>query len=289
MSDFLFLLGFSAIPLMTALAYAVLTPVMGAALCLRGEILLGIVLPPFGSAVIGLCVFAGLSTENRLLLGVIVAASLFAFLSAPVFRDAHDNGANRKKEMALAAVFVLGQTVTYLAMHFSSNVHADLSHLLSGEILAVGPVQFWTALALNAAFLGLCYRFRGLFYEYCLDETGLRIRHRGFRRIETGYRIGASVVITSALVCVGPLLTTAWLILPPLFAMRPASGIEPFFLIGIAIGLAATLIGFLCALALDFPPVYIISAAHFLLGAGILALAKTKAGGGLSTRFRKRN
>jgi len=285
MSDFLFLLGFSAIPLMTALAYAALTPAMGAALYLRGEILLGIVLPPFGSAVIGLCVLGGLSAENRLLMGLIVAASLFAFLSAPVFRNAHDNGSDRKKEIALAAVFVLGQTVTYLAMHFSTNVHADLSHLLSGEILAVGPVELWTALAMNAALLGLCYRFRGLLYEYCLDETGLRIRHRSHRRIETGYRIGASVVITSALVCFGPLLTTAWLILPPLFAMRAASGIEPFFLIGVAIGIAATLIGFICALALDFPPVYIISAAHFLLGAGILALAKIKAGGGLATRF----
>ena len=186
MSDFLFLLGFSAIPLMTALAYAALTPAMGAALYLRGEILLGIVLPPFGSAVIGLCVLGGLSAENRLLMGLIVAASLFAFLSAPVFRNAHDNGSDRKKEIALAAVFVLGQTVTYLAMHFSTNVHADLSHLLSGEILAVGPVELWTALAMNAALLGLCYRFRGFLYEYCLDETGLRIRHRSHRRIETG-------------------------------------------------------------------------------------------------------
>lgn len=285
MSDFLFLLGFSAIPLMTALAYAAMTPAMGAALYLRGEILLGIVLPPFGSAVIGLCLLGGLSAENRLLLSVIVAASLFAFLSAPVFRNAQANGSDRKKEMALAAVFVLGQTVTYLSMHFSTHVHADLSHLLSGEILAVGPVQFWTALAMNAALLGLCYRFRGVVFEYCLDETGLRLRHRSHRRIETGYRIGASVVITSALVCVGPLLTTAWLILPPLFAMGAASGVEPFFLMGIAIGIAATLIGFVCALALDFPPVYIISAAHFLLGAGILALAKTKAGGSLLTRF----
>jgi ABC-type Mn2+/Zn2+ transport system permease subunit len=259
---------------MTALSYAALTPALGATLHLRGEIMLGIVLPPFGSAVIGLCALGGISIENRLLLYSIVAASLFAFLNAPVFSSMRTIGPSRKKEMVLAAVFVLGQTVTYLSMHLSPNVRIELSHVLNGEILAVGPVEFWTALALNTVLMGIYYRHRGILYAFCLDETGLRIQGRRFRWIETTYRISVSVVITSSVVHVGPLLTTAWLILPALFAERAASGIERFFMIGIAIGICATLIGFFGALTIDFPPAHMISASLFLLGVGLAWIAR---------------
>jgi zinc transport system permease protein len=274
MNDFLFLLGFSAIPLMTALSYAALTPALGATLHLRGEIMLGIVLPPFGSAVIGLCALCGVSIENRLLLYSIVAASLFTLLSAPVFSIARTVALSRKKEMVLAAVFVLGQTITYLCMHLSPNVRIDLSHLLNGEILALGPMEFGTALAMNALLMSIFYRYRGVLFAFCLDETGLRIQARGFRWIETTYRISASVVITASIVHVGPLLTTAWLVLPALFAEWAAWSIEHFFMIGLSIGICATLIGFIGALIIDFPPVHIISACIFILGLGLALIAK---------------
>jgi ABC-type Mn2+/Zn2+ transport system permease subunit len=274
MSDFLFLFGFAAIPLLTALAYAAITPVLGAALHLRGEIFLGIVLPPFGSAVIGLSVLGGVSTDSRLLLSCMVAASLLALLSSPMFGAKQANGTARDKETVLAAVFVLGQTVTYLTMHLSPRVHANLSHLLSGEILAAGPAECGAALAMTVVLTGFCFRFRGLIYAYCLDETGLKIRERRFWRIEATYRIVASVVVTAALVHVGPLLTTAWLVLPPLFAERTASGIEGFFRVGILMAIGATLLGFIAALAIDFPPVHAVSATLFLLGAGVLMIAK---------------
>jgi len=273
MSNFLYLLGFAAIPLITALAYAAITPAMGAALHLRGESLLGIVLPPFGSAVIGLSVFMGVSPESRLLLSGIVAASQLALLSSPLLDAKRVSAPARSKETVLAAVFVMGQTVTYLSMHLSPRVHANLSHLLSGEILAAGPVACWTALAMSAVLMGLCFRLRGLLFGYFLDETGLKIRVRRFWLIEAAYRIGASVVITAALVHVGPLLTTAWLVLPPLFAERTASGIEGFFLTGIIIGVGATLLGFIAALALDFPPVHAVSATLFLFGAPLTVVA----------------
>jgi ABC-type Mn2+/Zn2+ transport system permease subunit len=175
MNDLLFLLGFSAFPLMTALSYAALTPALGATLHLRGEIMLGIVLPPFGSAVIGLCALGGISAENRFLLHSIVALSLFTLLSAPVFSGLRYSGPSRKKETVLAAVFVLGQTLTYFCMHLSPDVRMDLSHLLSGEILAVGPMEFWTALTLNTVLMGIYFQYRGVLFAFCLDETGMRI------------------------------------------------------------------------------------------------------------------
>ena len=270
MNDFFSLLGFTAIPLTTALAYAMITPALGAALHLRREILLGIVLPPFGSAVIGLSVLMGVSPESRFLLSAIVAASLLALLSSPIFSWRGANGPISNKETLLAAVFVLGQTITYLCMHLSPRVHANLSYLLSGEILAAGPTECWTAWTMNALLIMICFRFRGLFYCYCLDETGLKIREPKFWGIEAVYRIIASVVITAALVHVGQLLTTAWLVLPPLFAERTARGIERFFLVGIIIGISATFFGFIGALAIDFPPVHAITATLFFTGTGLI-------------------
>jgi len=274
MNDFLYVFGFAAVPLTTALAYAAITPALGAALHLRREIFLGIVLPPFGSAVIGLSVLGGISPESRLLLFGIVAASLLALLSSPLFSARWGDGPARNKETLLAAVFVLGQTATYLAMHLSPRVHANLSHLLSGEILAAGATECWTALMMNAILMGLCFRFRGLLYAYCLDETGLKIRERRFGWIEVAYRIIAAVTITAALVHVGPLLTTAYLVLPPLFAERTTSGVERFFLLSIIIGVGATLFGFIGALAADYPPVHAISAILFLFGSALAVITR---------------
>lgn len=273
MNDLLFLLGFSLFPLLTASIYAVAAPGLGAALYLRDEMLLGIVLPPFGAAVIGLSVIRSVSPENRLLLQCIVAVALFIALNLPVFQGGTETGSGRRKEMVLAALFVAGQTVTYLAMHLSPAVNANLSYLLSGEILSAGAAELWTSLAISGLLGGAFLRYRGLFYAYCLDESGLKIGNRGFRRIEIAYRMAASIIITAALVCVGPLLTTAWLILPALFAERATSNIERFFAVSVALGVTGTIAGFVSALVIDYPPAYVIATVIFWMGI-VLAAAR---------------
>jgi hypothetical protein len=44
-------------------------------------------------------------------------------------------------------------------------------------------------------------------------------------------------------------------------------------MIGLSIGICATLIGFIGALIIDFPPVHIISACIFILGFGLALIA----------------
>jgi zinc/manganese transport system permease protein len=266
MSELTFMLSFYMIPLLTALVYAVIVPPLGAALYLRNEILLGIVLPPFGSAMIGLAVILGIPVENRPLLYSIVAGSLFLLLTVLPLGYASTGNTSGKKEMVLAAVFVFGQTFTYLFMHISPHVHANLSYLLSGEILATGSMEFWTALFWNALLLCISWLYRGVIYSYCLDEEGLRILEPRFKHIEIAYRSISAVVITSALVCIGPLLTTILLVLPPLLGEKSASGIGFFFIMAVGIGVLGTLAGFIVSIVIDFPPVYMISSVLFATG-----------------------
>jgi hypothetical protein len=159
----------------------------------------------------------------------------------------------------LAALFVSAQTAAYLAMHLSPRVSAGLSNLLEGQILSMGSREFGVVLAVNAGILFVVRRFRGLFYAYLLDETGLRVREIGFRSAEIGYRAAVSLAITAAVVGAGPLFATALLVLPPLFAEKPALGMGAFFALAAGIGFSGTLVGFLGALVLDLPPVYIVS------------------------------
>ncbi len=270
-------------PLLTAMAYAATVPVVGGAVFLRNEILLGIVLPAFGAAVLALAALTGVPPGHRLAVHGIVAAALFLLLSIPALRSDSDNTGHLRRELMLAGVFVGSQTVDYLLMHLSPRVHAGLSNRLHGEMLASGWTTFAVALGVNLAVLFAAGRWRGFFYGHLLDETLLRVGGGRHRIVAAGYRALVAVTVTSAVVTLGPLPATALLVFPAMFGRNVVSGMDGFFLATIGIGLLGTLGGFLGSIVWDLPPAYGVSAA--LPAAGWLAARGKFLAGALLTKF----
>jgi ABC-type Mn2+/Zn2+ transport system permease subunit len=254
MHDFGSLLLFSALPLATALLFALALPPLGAALHLRNESLLGIALPPAGSALLALATAFGWSGEGGVASFAIIAAGL-AILAALLPPGSGPRRANpRVRSLVLAAVFCAGNASLLLVLALSPLAQARLFHAMNGEMLAVGsPALVATVLAALFTLL-LFLRYRGFVFAYLLDEETLRVRTARHRLTGVVFMAAAVAAITGAVLLIGPILCAGLLILPPLLAERRARGLARYLVASAAIGAGGTFLGFVGALLLDWPP-----------------------------------
>ncbi len=254
MSEYFFTLSFVLIPLYTAVTFAFVAPPLGGTLSLRNEILLGIALPPVGSAVIACAMLAGVPPDATILLYILAAAVLFLIMILLPLNVGKERISMRRRELILAALFCIGNTLTILFMALSPNVEAHFKNLLQGELLAVTKLDLIITVLGAAALLVAGFRFRGVLYAYALDEEALKIKEKSYTTITVLYRAAATLIITGGIVLIGPLLTTALLIVPPFFIEQRSRGLEHFMISSVILGVTGTIAGFLLAVATDYPP-----------------------------------
>ena len=256
MHDFLAVLPFAAVPLLAALLFAVVLPPLGAGLHLRNESLLGIALPPAGTALLALAAaLHGNHGQGQGLVDFLIVAGGLASVLWLLPPGAGPRKTNlRTRSLMLAALFSVSNAVLLLVLALSTHARAELMHSLNGEMLAVttGAVAA-TAVGVLAACL-LFARFRGHVLAYLLDEETYRIRFGGARVMALVFPAAAVLAVTAAVLLEGPILATGLLVLPPLLAERRARGLTSYLLSSMGIGLAGVLCGFLAALAADLPP-----------------------------------
>jgi ABC-type Mn2+/Zn2+ transport system permease subunit len=268
MADLLAALSFSAVPLSVALVFALVAPPLGATLYLRHEVLLGIALPPAGSAVIALAVASGMDEENRLGIFMVTVTALFLLALALPLSAGLRRLALRRREIVLAAVLCLGNAVTLAVMALSPRAEGHLRHLLAGEIMAAGSGELWAVAGGAAALLALAWRFRGVLVALSLDEEHFRLGGRGYQASRLAYRFAATAVVTASLMLAGPVLTAALLVLPALFAEGRVTGMERFLAATSLLGVLGAAAGFVGGIAADLPPAP--AAALGIAGVGII-------------------
>ena len=254
MSELLAALSFSIVPMLAALVFALVVPCVGTVLALRNEMLLGIALPPVASAAMAAALLAGLPPQSPLLLYAVAAIVLFAVMAWLPSDTEGGSSTARRRELVLAALFCIGSTLTVLFMALSPSAEGHFRHMLQGEVLAVSLLELAIAAALALALLTAAVRMRGVLFAFSLDEEGLRIRQKSYRTIAVVYRLGTVLVVTGGVVLVGPLLTTALLVLPAFFTERASRGLSRFVGAAVLVGFCGTLAGFVVAIALDLPP-----------------------------------
>jgi ABC-type Mn2+/Zn2+ transport system permease subunit len=275
MSDFLTVLLFSWIPFAGALAYSLTAAPLGAMLSLRGEILLGVALPPVGSAAIVLAILLGVPGEQTLVLYLCAVAGILVVTMLLPHEGRGPGGSPRWRAGLLAAIFCAGQAVTILVTAVSTDVEAHVQHMLRGELLAIGPDGLAAFLVLTVLVLAAGVRFRGLFFALALDEEGLRVRFgRRARALLFAFRALSAVLIAAGVIWVGPLLTLALLTVPTMLQERRPTGFVPHFLWVIASGALAVCAGFSGSIALDLPPVPVVVSALFVVSGAIVALRR---------------
>ncbi len=250
-------------------------PLLGSVLHLRGEILLGLALPPAGSAALALAVLLGVPRENTAALYLVAGMALFLLVTFLPQGSGRRRRSYRQREIVLATVFSLGHTLTLLFMALSPDADAHLRHLLNGEILAVRPWELALAATTSLGLVALSILKRGQLFAFALDEEGFSLKAQRPRLFAVSYRLAAVVIVTGGVILVGPLLCTALLVLPPLFAEKAARGMESYLRSGVVIGLIGTSAGFLAAIGLDLPPAPVAGVGLLLSGLASMLLVKT--------------
>ncbi len=272
MDDFFLVLGFSALPLLAALLFSLITPPLGATLYLRHEVLFGIALPPAGALARAIGAALGLAEGDRYLLYALtfVFLMLLTWLLPLGMRGGRMPA--RRREIVLASVFALSGGLTMLVLALSPRAETYLHYILHGEILAVRTEELWVAGVAGLALIGLFLWRRKAVYAFCLDEESLFIRKNGYKRTVFAYRFSAVAVVSGGILLIGPMLMTTLLILPPLLGEK-STGMDRYMGTVAAIGFFGTVIGFLAALWFDLPPSPVaavsVAAAGLIFRAGI--------------------
>ena len=277
MHEFMATLSFSVIPLITVVIFSLITPPFGATLSLRNEILLGIALPPMGSAVIAGAVLAGVPSDATLLLYCITAVALFFCMIALPLNAGTKRVSLRRRELILAGLFCFGNTLTMLFMSISPQAEAHFKYLLQGELLAVNTTELWITGALSALLFAAGIRYRGALYAYALDEEGLFIKEKSYLMITILYRAVATLIITGGIILIGPLLTTSFLIVPAFLCERHCRGLDLFMSMVIGVGCIGAITGFFLAIFVDLPPAPVIVGMVIALGFCVRFLPSRKA------------
>jgi len=277
MHEFMATISFSVIPLITVVIFSLITPPFGATLSLRNEILLGIALPPMGSAVIAAAVVAGVPSDATLLLYCITAVALFFLMIALPLNAGTKRISLRRRELILAGLFCFGNTLTMLFMSISPLAEAHFKYLLQGELLAVNTTELWITGALSALLFAAGIRYRGALYAYALDEEGLFIKERSYSTITILYRAVATLIITGGIILIGPLLTTSLLIVPAFLCERHCRGLDLFMSMVVGVGCIGAITGFFLAIFVDLPPAPVIVSMVIVFGFCVRFLPGRKA------------
>ncbi len=125
--------------------------------------------------------------------------------------------------------------------------------LLRGELLGLDVHDVEVLLGcLGVSAALLCWRWRARVL-CCLDPRAAQVLGQGPARREAEFSLALGLATASSALIVGPLVSFALLVLPPLAAHARARSLAPFFLLSSAYGLASAALGLVLAFGADLP------------------------------------
>jgi zinc transport system permease protein len=177
---------------------------------------------------------------------VLVCVAFGAVLAIPV-----PHGMTRDTLLGVLAHTVLAAGVLVNAAN--PVLASQISAVLFGDILAVGPDQLYALGALAAIIVVAAYSARRVVIVWCLHEDVAQVEGIKVRWVALGVQLLLCLAIALAVHVVGVLMATAFLILPAATARMLARTPEAMVLIAACIGSVATVAGMAISLRWDTP------------------------------------
>ena len=265
------LIGFSAAPMLTVASFSLVSPVIGAMLSLRNEIMLALALPSIANAGMALGLLLGIDEGRSVSLFLFATASTLAVMIPALTGSL----GTRSRELRLAGLFVAGQVLAMLFMSLSTHAHTHIAHLLNGEVMAAGGFETAGIAAGCTGLLigGILLRTR--LYSWCADETFFRTGTTRYRLYALSLYTLIAVTVTVGVATIGPLLVTALMVFPALLSDIGKKGAGVYAVMVTAVGLTGSIFGFLCALVFDLPPAVCAAAGVGAVGMLLRAVVTT--------------
>lgn len=243
-----------------SIAVGLFCPIVGGWFTVRRMVLLGVTLPQVSAAGIA-CVFflQGLGWHWSLHAGeagdrfLALAGSLLFTFAAMGALAALERRGDGLKESRLGALYAAAYAAAILLVSANARGKVELLGLLHGEVVSVTAHDL--RLLLRAyALLGLL--FAGLHRQFLLasfDRESALVQGKNVLGWDLLFYGASGLALSMSVLIVGPMMTFAFLVIPPL-AVRPLSRSMGAFLLGSSVvgGLAAVA-GFWASYRWDWP------------------------------------
>jgi ABC-type Mn2+/Zn2+ transport system permease subunit len=158
------------------------------------------------------------------------------------------------RDAVLGFAFVSSIAARILIMQKTPKVEAaEIENLLRGDILFVTPELFWLMLGAFVVAMALHLLFFKQFSFISFDAETARTQGFNAGFWDMLFYLVAGLVIAFATHMVGDVFVFGFLVAPPVTALLLARRVRNVFLISIAVGLVAPVLGLFLAFRFDFP------------------------------------
>jgi ABC-type Mn2+/Zn2+ transport system permease subunit len=243
-----------------SIAVGFFCPLIGVYFMLRRMVLLGVALPQISAAGIAFAFFlqsvgmswslhAGEANDRFLALGgsllfTLAALLLFAYL---------DRRGEGTSESRIGAAYALAYAASILLVASNASGKIEMLSMLHGEIVSVNARDVHLLLCIYTLLAIFLILFNYQFLLVSFDRESARVMGKNVVAWDVLLYGVIGVSISIGVLMVGPMLTFAFLIVPPLAARRFCKRMWSFFLISSLLGGISGLLGFYVSYNLDWP------------------------------------
>jgi ABC-type Mn2+/Zn2+ transport system permease subunit len=235
-------------------------PLMGVYFMLRRMTLLGVALPQVSAAGIaftfllqGLGVswslHAGEENDRFLALGGSLVFTLAALLLLAYFNRREE----RTSESRIGAAYALAYAASLLLVSENPTGKIEMLGMLHGEIVSVTAQDLHLLLTIYTLLTIFLVIFNDQFLLVSFDRESARVMGKQVVAWDMLLYSIIGISISIGVLMVGPMLTFAFIIVPPLAARRFCKRMGSFFLISSLIGGLSGFLGFYLSYRLDWP------------------------------------
>ncbi len=263
MSDLLLLLQFMIIPIAVTLLFALTLPLLGTSLAARNEILVPLTLPVLSGMILSLFAMIGIPEDLHwvrvagTIITVFIIYQLFLQkITAPLIR-----------QLTLAGMLIGSEALTRLMVSLKPEIQGEFTQLLNGEMLAISSTELILVCIISFVVFATVIIFFPRYRIYTLDETLLKRFPQIYKSTDILMKIFNTISVVFGVITIGPLVTTALLVLAPLFGNNGRSSFSQTVIFAVSIAIVSVMISFPVALASDLPPAYVVSTGVLVIGA----------------------
>jgi ABC-type Mn2+/Zn2+ transport system permease subunit len=261
-----------------SVAVGVFCPLIGVYFLLRRMVLLGVALPQVSAAGIAFIFFiqgfgltwslhASEANDRFLALVGSIGFSFIAIMTLAYLERRREG----TTESRIGATFALAYAASILFVAANAGGKIELLNMLHGEIVSVTSHDLHVLLSMYGLLAMGLLIFNRQFLFVSFDRESAQAMGKNVLWWDTLLYGMIGVAISMSVLIVGPMLTFAFLIIPPLTARRFSHSMRSFFLLSMLFGGLAGLLGFYLSYRWDWPlgPTDILVSAAFLVLASL--------------------
>jgi ABC-type Mn2+/Zn2+ transport system permease subunit len=259
-----------------SIAVGLFCPLIGVYFMLRRMVLLGVALPQISAAGIALAFYLqgmgltwsphpGEANDKILALVGSVVLTLVAIAALAALERRREG----TSESRIGATFAMAYAASILLVSANPFGKIELLQMLHGEIVVVTPRDLHILLGVFGVLGASLLLFNRQFLLVSFDRDSAQVMGKNVLAWDALLFGMIGVALSISVLIVGPMLTFAYLIIPPLAARRFCSKIHTFFILSALLGGLSAVGGFYVSYRFDWPlgPTEIMAVSIVLLGA----------------------